>query len=243
MSKKKKAKRKQKLLSSLSEKSYITEQYKTIRTNIHFSMMHKNLQTIVVISAFTGEGKSTTAANIAITFAEDGKKVALVDADMRKPTLHDTFQMNSIIGLSNVLIRQWELEDVIEETMIPNLHLLSCGHIPSNPTELLNSKSMLILLEKLKSYYDIIIIDAPPILVVPDAQVLAHICDGAILVLQANKTKIEQALKAKEALQKSNAYIIGTVLNQMKVKKKYYQNAYFQDVKMYERPRIIKRNA
>ena len=204
-----------------------------IRANINFSMPDKKLQTIVFTSALAGEGKSTSAANVAIVFAQGGKKVLLIDADMRKPTMHYTFHKTNSPGLSNVLTKQWGLMDVLKETEVEGLHLITSGQIPSNPAELLGSKSMEALLEELKGRYDIIILDTPPVLAVADAQVLSNKCDGTILVISGGLTKKEEAVKAKNVLQNSRANVIGTVLNNYKIEKDnyYYENTVRSDTR------------
>ena len=139
-----------KLVTNINPKSIVSEQYRTIRTNINFSMPDKELKTLLFTSAYTGEGKSTSAANVAIVFAQEGKKVLLVDADMRKPTMHYTFHTTNSPGLSNLLTRQWNLDDVLKDSGVEGLQLITCGQIPPNPAELLGSKSMDALLDKLK---------------------------------------------------------------------------------------------
>lgn len=211
-----------KLVTSANPKSIVSEQYRTIRTNINFSMPDKDLKTILFTSGSPGEGKSTSAGNVAIVFAQDGKKVLLVDADMRKPTMHYTFHTQNATGLSNLLTRKWQFDDVVKQTEIEGLDLLTSGPLPPNPAELLGSNTMDALLEELMERYDIVIIDGPPILSVADAQILSNKCDGAVLVINAGATQKENALKAKEALTSSNANIIGTILNNFVLEKDHY---------------------
>ena len=215
-----------KLVTDVNPKSIVSEQYRTIRTNINFSMPDKELKTLLITSATSGEGKSTSAANIAIVFAQEGKKVLLIDGDMRKPTVHYTFHTTNTTGLSNLLTRQWRTADVVKKTTINGLFLITCGQIPPNPAELLASDSMDVLLEELKANYDIVIFDAPPVISVADAQILSNKCDGTILVINAGTTEKVSIKKAKETLQSSKANIIGTLLNNFKVEKShyYYQN-------------------
>ncbi|MHA6259946.1 CpsD/CapB family tyrosine-protein kinase [Sporosarcina sp. CAU 1771] len=214
-----------KLITHANPRSVISEQYRTIRTNINFSIPDKHIQTLLVTSSSIGEGKSTSAANIAIVFAQAGKKILLIDADMRKPTVHHTFQMTNIKGLSNVLTRQWGLEDVVKSTE-EGIDIITCGQIPPNPAELLELKSMDILMSELKVKYDFIIFDAPPILSVADAQILANKCDGTILVISAGKTEKEHLRKAIEVLQSSKANILGSILNNYKLEKSTYYYQY-----------------
>ena len=140
--KKKATELKRSLITIKDSKSPISEQYKTIRTNIQFSSVDKEFKTIVVTSSGPGEGKSTTIANLAVVFAQQGKKVLLIDSDLRKPTVHYTFNLTNTFGLTNVLTRQAELVDVVKESMEKNLYILTSGPIPPNPAELLGSKAM-----------------------------------------------------------------------------------------------------
>lgn len=214
-----------KLITRSNPKSFVSEQYRTVRTNINFSMPDKELQTILFTSASPGEGKSTTASNLAYTFASEGKRVIIIDADMRKPTVHYTFHLTNTLGLSNLLTRKALLQDVVKDSGTENLHVITCGPIPPNPAELLGSKTMDQLLTDLKKVYDMIIFDAPPVLSVTDGQILANKCEGTVLVVSSGSTQKESALKAKELLNSSKAHIIGTVLNNFKLEKEhgYYQ--------------------
>lgn len=216
-----------KLVTNVNPKSVVSEQFRTVRTNINFSMPDKDLKTLLFTSSTPGEGKSTSAANVAIVFAQDGKKVLLVDADMRKPTMHYTFHTTNSTGLSNLLTRKWELQDVVIETEIEGLHLVTCGPIPPNPAELLGSKTMDVLLKQLIAGYDIVIFDAPPILSVTDAQILSNKCDGTILVLNSGSTEKASVLKAKEALVSAKANILGTMLNNFVLEKDHYYYQYY----------------
>ncbi|WP_367619066.1 CpsD/CapB family tyrosine-protein kinase [Planococcus shixiaomingii] len=206
--------------------SVITEQYRTIRSNINFSLPSEDMKTILFTSPSKEEGKSTTSSNMAIVYAESGKRVLLVDADMRRPTLHHTFKMSNRLGLSNLLIKKGRLQDTVKKSGIPGLDLLMCGQIPSNPAELLDSEAMDGLMNLMKEKYDLIIFDSPPILAVTDSKILANKCDGTVLVVNTGKTEKEKVIKARDALTTSKAFIIGTVLNNYQVSKKddYYQS-------------------
>ncbi|RUQ27860.1 polysaccharide biosynthesis tyrosine autokinase [Peribacillus cavernae] len=220
--KKKMAELKRKLITKLNPKSPISEQYRTIRTNIQFSSVDKDVRSILVTSSGPGEGKSTTGANLAVVFAEQGKSVLFVDADLRKPTVHYTFNITNTFGLTNVLTKQADLKDTVFQTDERNLYVLPSGPIPPNPAELLGSKAMDDLMKEILQEFDLVLFDTPPILAVTDAQILANRCDGTILVVSSGKTEIEQAAKAKELLLSVNASILGTVLNNKKVKQGQY---------------------
>ncbi len=202
-----------KIVSHYDPKSPIAEQYRTIRTNIQFSAAESGMQTILVTSAGPGEGKSTTVANLSIVMAQQGNRVLLVDADMRKPTVHYTFRVDNLEGLTNVLTGQLETKDAISKTEIPDLSVMTCGPIPPNPSELLGSRRMSQLLEELMTDYDYILFDTPPVLAVADAQILANQCDGSVLVVSSGKTDRQGAVKAKEQLTQARAKLLGAVLN------------------------------
>ncbi|CQR46217.1 Tyrosine-protein kinase YwqD [Paraliobacillus sp. PM-2] len=207
------------LIAKLNPKSPISEQYRTIRTNLQFSSVDGEMKKILVTSSGPSEGKSSTVANLAIVFAQQGKKVLLIDGDMRKPTVHYTFRIDNRRGLSSVLVSEATLEESIEKSDVADLDILTCGPIPPNPSELLGSKAMGKLMEQACEYYDIVLFDTPPVLAVTDAQILANSCDGSILVLRSKQTDYEAAQKARDLLQPANAKLIGAVLNDRDMKK------------------------
>ena len=215
------------LIVQNNPKSIISEQYRTIRSNINFSMVDEQFKTIMITSSLPGEGKSTTSANVATVFTQAGKQVLIIDADMRKPTVHYTFKLKNAYGLSDVLTRQCELEQAIQSTEITGLSVLSSGPIPPNPAELLQSNQMSQLLEELKGKFDLIIFDTPPVMAVTDSQILANKCDATILVVNCGVTKKEIAVKAKEQLANSKGNIIGVVLNNYKLDKDHYYYQYY----------------
>jgi capsular exopolysaccharide synthesis family protein len=222
-----KFKQRRQLIAHEQPKSPISEQYRNIRTNIQFSAVDTDIRSLVVTSANPGEGKTTTTANLAVVFAQQGKKVLLVDADLRKPTMHTMMQVDNIFGLTNVLSRQAELEKCIRKTQVDNLHFLPCGAIPPNPAELLGSSFMKRFYRTACEQYDLVIFDTPPVLAVTDAQVMANLCEGIVLVVRSGKTEKEQAVKAKTLLQNASGKLLGVVLNdkQQDVNEYYYYGA------------------
>ncbi|MBD7916608.1 CpsD/CapB family tyrosine-protein kinase [Clostridium sp. Sa3CUN1] len=193
-------------------KSIAAESYRTLRTNIQYSSFDKEYRVIVVTSSEPGEGKSTTAGNLALSIAQDNKKVILIDCDLRKPSIHKKFKISNLVGLSDVIVGKEELTKVVHRYN-KNLVILTSGKIPPNPSEMLSSKTMSNLLESLKETFDYIILDTPPVQAVTDSQILSTKSDGTILVVRAERTKKESVQNAVNLLKKVNANIIGTVLN------------------------------
>lgn len=219
---------KRRLLAHNSPKDPVAEQYRTIRTNIQFSNVDQDIKTIVLTSSGAEEGKSTTSANLATVYAQQGLKVLLIDADLRKPTGHYTFRLENHIGLTNVLTRQSTLAQAVQESEIPHLSVLTSGPIPPNPSELLASAQMAELLKEMKKQFDMIIFDTPPILAVADAQILANQVDGTILVVSSGKTEKDAALKSKDLLSNAKGKLLGVVLNNRKVEEGNYYYYYGQ---------------
>ncbi len=217
---------KRRLLSHNSPKDPVAEQYRTIRTNIQFSGADQDINSLILTSSGTAEGKSTTASNLAAVYAQQGLKVLLIDADLRKPTVHYTFRLENHAGLTNVLTRQSTLGQAVQETEVRDLYVLTSGPIPPNPSELLASHQMEELLKEMKQQFDMVIFDTPPILAVADAQILANQVDASILVVSSGKTEKEAALKAKELLVHAKSKLLGAVLNNRKAESGNYYYYY-----------------
>lgn len=193
-------------------KSVEAESYRILRTNIMYSSFDKKIKRILVTSSEPGEGKSTTSGNLALAFAQDEKKVILIDCDLRKPSIHKKFRISNNRGLSDVIIDRDKLNKCIQKRT-EYLDILTAGKIPPNPSEMLGSEAMSSLLDELSNIYDVIILDSPPVLAVTDAQILSTKSDGTVLVVRAEKTKKDTVMAAKGVLDKVNANILGTVLN------------------------------
>lgn len=196
--------------------SIISEQIRTIRTNIQFSMIDQKLKTLLVTSATPESGKTTIAMNLAAAFAAENTRVLLVATDMRKPRLQKIFRLQDNRGISNLITNPTlKVEDVVTKTYIENLSVITCGPIPPNPSELLNSNRMNNLIEEMKEQYDLVIFDSPPLLAVTDAQILSTKVDGTIFVIPTGDVKIDEVYQASERLKSVNAKVLGTVLNKV----------------------------
>ena len=190
----------------------IVEAYKTIRTNLMFMMTQSKRKCITVSSSVSGEGKSTSAVNIAIAFSQLGCKVLIIDADLRKPTIYKKLKVANTKGLSSVLVGFCTAKEAISEVNA-NLDVLTSGPIPPNPSELLGSENMSVLLDALQAEYEYIIIDTPPINIVSDALALAPKTNGIVLVTQGGKTTHDQIRKTLNSVDFANVKILGVVIN------------------------------
>ncbi len=205
--------------------SVASESYKKLRTNIIFASIDKVIKRILITSSIQGEGKSTTAANLALSFPQKEEKVLLIDCDLRKPTIHKNFKVSNIKGLTDVLIDRNILDETINKYS-ENLHILTTGTKVVNHSEIFSSLTLDSLLEELDKDYDRIIIDSPPVLAVTDAQVLSKKVDGSLLVILANKTKKSLIKNDKDLLTKVNSNILGAILNGEEMNSKEYYNYY-----------------
>jgi len=218
---------KSRLISHYDPKSAVAEAYRTLRTNIQFMSPDRPIKSLVVTSAGPGDGKSTTVINIAITFANLGKKTLLIDADLRKPVQHKIFDYQRGPGLTQRLIDDLQDEDVIRDTQIPNLYLITCGDIPPNPSELLASQRLKNFMERLKEKFDIILFDTPPVIAVTDATVLSQLTDALLLVVRAGSTDVRVLERSIELLKHVNANLIGAVLNGVNISTGYDSYYYY----------------
>lgn len=191
-----------------------SEAYRTLRLNLQYASLDSPLHTLLVTSSAPDEGKSTTLSNLAVTMAQAEQRVIMVDCDLRRPHLHTLFGLSNDVGLTTMMLEDQALsEPPLLETSIKGLRLLASGPLPPRPADLLGSQRMERVLERLKADADMVVLDAPPVMAVTDAVVLATKVDGVLLVVSAGTTKREQAQRAVERLRKVNAHILGAVLN------------------------------
>ena len=219
-------------ITELDQKSAVAEAFRTVRTNISFSDVDNEIQTILFTSTKQNEGKSTVISNVAYSFSKlENCKVLLMDLDLRNPSVHKMFGVSNTYGLMDNLKNDRPLEKCIHK-IEENIHVLPTGAIPPNTTEILSSKKMAKFLEDIKSHYDYIFIDAPPVGVVSDATIISSNVDGVMYVVGAKETDLSHAQVAIDNLKKADANIIGSVLNKYEMNQSsysYYGYYYEQD--------------
>lgn len=227
---------KRELIVHQDPKSPISEVFRTLRTNIQFMNTKGKLKTILVTSTLPGEGKSWVSSNLAVTFAQAGKKVVLIDADMRKGRQYSIFEVSPRPGLSNYLSgidesndenKELDLADYIQETDVENLYLIAAGNIPPNPAELLIAPQMVDLLEQLKEICDIVIIDGTPSQLVTDALILTRLVDSTLIVTASKETKKEDLKRVIANIQQVGGKIAGVVVNKIPMNAKKYEQSYY----------------
>ncbi|WP_334329716.1 CpsD/CapB family tyrosine-protein kinase [Companilactobacillus sp. HBUAS59699] len=206
----------------------VAEQFRTVRTNIQFTAVDKQIKSIVFTSSAPSEGKSTVSNNFAVTCADQGSKVVLIDSDLRRPTIHKTFGIDNRIGLSNYLLGTAKVDEILQPALVRNLSIIPSGPIPPNPSELLGSNRLKQLLKELEERFDILILDAPPVNTVTDTQVLASVVDGVVMVVPQGIAIKAGVRHAKESLELVHAHIIGAIMNRVTVQKSvYYGGEYY----------------
>lgn len=199
------------LITLTDPRSPISEAYRTLRTNLSFYSLDNPIRTLVLTSAAAGEGKSVTIANLAVTMAQGGRKTILVDCDLRRPGLHELFDLKSEPGFTNMVLDEVG-EAPLQKTAVENLWLLSSGKQPPNPADLLGSSKVDKIIEQLTQKADIVLFDSPPAIAVTDAAVLGAKVDGVLLVINAGKTRRDHAERAKEILEKAKVRVVGATL-------------------------------
>jgi capsular exopolysaccharide synthesis family protein len=206
------------LITMALPSSAISEQFRTLRTNIQFSMVDNNLKALSIVSAAPNAGKSTVSANLAVTFASQGTRVLIADCDFRRPTVHKNFSLPNAHGMTTLLTdKSGSIEDHIQTTKMDNLFVMTSGPIPPNPAELLSSKRMIQLERELESMFDLVIYDTPPLLGFADAQIIAGRVDGVIFVVNHGVATKDDVLRASESLKMVNANVLGAVYNRVPI--------------------------
>lgn len=203
------------LIIKRDPKSISAEAFRTLRTNIQYASFDKEMKVILITSAGPSEGKSTVSSNLALSMTETGKSVLLIDCDLRKPSVHKKFAISNEVGITNFLLGEVTFEKAT--TLYENrLFIMTAGTIPPNPSEMLSSNKLKSFIKNVSKQFDCVIIDSPPVMAVTDAQILATVSDGVILVVSSGETEKVMALKAKESLMKVNANFLGAVLSKVK---------------------------
>ena len=226
------------LIINVNPKSIFSEAIKTIRTNLAFSMIDKEMKTILLTSPQSGDGKSFITANLAVAYAQEDKKVLVVDCDLRKGRQHEIFEVMNVTsgGYSNLILNYKDdskLDKYIVSTSNKNIDLLPTGPTPPNPVELLASESNQKLMKELRKHYDVILLDCPPVLGLSDTMIMTKYSDANLIVVSSRKTKVESLDKAKKVFEQAKANITGVIINRASVKDNsyysYYSNEYYGD--------------
>ena len=210
--------------------SIATEAYRNLRTNLRYSSIDKTIKSIAVTSSEPGEGKSSVAGNLALSLAQNGSLVIVIDCDLRRPSLHRKFGISNSKGITDVLIGNFKVDEVIS-VIEDRIYMVPAGPIPPNPSEMLGSKSFQVLIDELKKKYDYVIIDTPPVRVVTDAQIISAKADGTLLVVRSGISKEKQILDTLKELRKVNSNMLGIVLNGSEEKRKAYYSSYYYEGK------------
>jgi len=217
------------LITLEQTKSPISEAYRALRTNVQFTSVDSETHKILITSSGPREGKSHTVANLAVSMAQSGKSVLIIDADLRNPTQHKLFGLDNGEGLTGSLVQDQDYRKYFQETAVPGVIVLPAGPVPPNPAELVGSKRMKRLIEEVSEQFDMVLIDTPPVIAVTDAAILAQEVDGVILVLASGEVNKGYAQKAKELLDKLGVKILGAVLNKVELNTNEYYYYYYNN--------------
>ena len=217
------------------------EAFRTIRTNVLFSSAEEGARALVITSTGPGEGKTTVASNLAIGFAQAGQRVLLIDADMRRPRVHEVFGRRQEPRLSNVMVGNAKASQSVHKTGVPGLWLLAAGHLPPNPAELLGSQRFRDFVTSLKEHFDLILIDSPPVMAVTDAVIAAHAANGVVFVVGSEMTSRQAARAAVEQLEQGRVHFVGAILNRVDLERNsyYYSNYYRHEYGSYYQKQAV----
>jgi len=214
------------LITHADPRSPVAEAYRSMRTNLAFARAQQSPQAIVVVSPGPADGKSTTVANLAITFAQQGQRTLLIDADLRRAVLDKAFKVPRSPGLTEAIVGENALEDAVHETSVPNLSVVASGRFPPNPAELLGSSRMHEILHDAKTHFDVVLLDSPPLLAVTDAAVISTMVDGVVLVIRTERTKRDGVRRALGHIRSVRGRLLGAVLNQVDMRSGAYYGGY-----------------
>ncbi len=228
-------------ITAAEPRSPISEAFRSLRTNIQYASVDRPIKRIAITSPSPKDGKSTVATNLAVVMSQSGRKVAIVDADMRRPSQHKRLRLSNRLGLSDLFVQdKVHLNGALRETRVPGMSILASGGLPPNPSELLGSEKMMEVLRQVGEQVDIIIIDTPPVMAVTDAAVLAPKVDGVLVVIRPGVTKLAHTKQTVEQLRRSGAYLMGIVLNDIEFRRSryyyYYKGYYTYDSYYYGEP-------
>ena len=215
------------MISQRSPKDSISEAYRTVRNSIKFSSLDKPVKSFLITSSIEGEGKSVSAANIAISFAREGKKILIIDTDLRRPQLHGLFGKENSIGITTILVEGSKVADAVKNTNIEGLSLITSGPVPPDPGSVLESQRIRQLIKDLTQQYDVVILDSPPILVVNDAIILAGYVDSSVFILESGRTTRRTLSQAKDLLKQARIEPAGLLLNKLKTGRSGYYYTYY----------------
>ncbi len=218
----------QSLIAESQPRSPASEAYRTLRTNIQFASLDRPHRILVVTSASSGEGKTTTTANFGIVCAQAGTRVCLIDADLRRPSLHKVFGVANTVGLTTALVEDQSIAKVAQATRVPNLSILTSGPLPPNPAEMVGSRRMRELLEQATADFDLLLCDTPPVVAVADAVSLAAQCDGVILVVRTGTVPHEVVKRAATQIESVKGRILGVLLNSVDLRRDGYYYDYYR---------------
>ncbi len=223
------------LITVHTPRAPVSEAYRVLRTNLNFAAVDGDLKALLVTSSSPSEGKSTTTANLAVVLAQTGKKVCVVDGDLRRPMQHKIFAVTNNHGLTTALLdAATPVLNHVQAGKMNGLSILTSGPIPPNPAELLNSHRMSKVLEELKTHFDILVFDSPPTLTVADASILSPQVDGCVLVVEGGKTRVDALVDAAERLEKSGSHTLGVVMNQLRSGRSGYYDYYYYRYYSYD---------
>lgn len=221
------------IVTHLAPKSPISEAFRNMRTNVLFSDIDNERKVLAITTCGGSEGKTTILANYAVTLCQSGKRVLVIDCDLRKPQVHRRFELDNTSGLTNLLLKEINTVDAFRKTEVPNLFSITAGPVPPNPSEILASRRMAEIVEELKLHFDYILLDTPPLGMVTDAAVLNPVVDGYIILASLGSVHRDGLLNVLDTFKKINAHVVGIVANKVPISKKFSKYGYYSAYAYY----------